>query len=257
MRKLFLIITVLLYLSPGHAAQTISVASRDGVTQSFLLLERQDAAATVLLFPGGDGVLQLGIDGNIGRQSNNFLVRTRHDFLHAGLHVAILDAPSDHQAGKGMLYGFRSSAEHAADIQAVVDELQRRYAKPVWLVGTSRGTESVANAAIRQPRGVAGIVLTSSMSVPNAKGSALPEMQLERINLPVLIAAHHDDPCAVTPASGAETIRAGLHNASRVELRMFSGGGPGRGRDCGAMTEHGFIGIEQQVVDAIAGFILR
>lgn len=242
-------------LAPAYAAQVVSLAGRAGISQSVLLLENDRASATLLLFAGGDGRLYLRPGSEDRELSENFLVRSRDAFQAAGFHVAILDAPSDYQGGDGMLYGFRSSAAHAADIQAVVNDLQRRYAKPVWLVGTSRGTESVANAAIRQVRGVAGIVLTSSISEANAKGDALPEMALERITQPVLIAAHRADPCSATPARGAQTIRAGLRHAAQVEVRMFEGGGPGSGRDCGALTEHGFIGIEQQVVDAIAGFI--
>lgn len=154
-----------------------------------------------------------------------------------------------------MFYGFRTSAEHAGDIQAIIDNLHRRFDKPVWLIGTSRGTESVANAAVRQLDGIAGIVLTSSISEENAKGEALPELALDRVRLPVLLAAHRGDQCWVTPAHGTSSIRNGLRNAALVDVKLYSGGDEATGRECGGLSAHGFIGIEQQVVDEIGEFV--
>jgi hypothetical protein len=238
-----------------QAAETVSVSARAGVTQSFLLVEQDNAVASLLLFPGGDGLMKLKPDGRFLGKKTNFLVRSRQKFKAAGFHVAIADAPSDRQEDDGMFYGFRTTTAHAEDIQAMVDDLRKRFNKPVWLVGTSRGTESVANAAIRQIKGIAGIVLTASMSEENAKGDALPELALDRIRLPVFIASHEEDKCWVTPASGIDHIRDGLRNALVVESRLFTGGDEATGRECGGKSAHGFLGIEQQVVDAIDNFV--
>jgi len=261
MRLLSCLLALLLALGTTNALafseELVTLHTRDGVEQRYLLLKPDTPRAAVILFAGGKGALHLssGLFGpSIGWGSRNFLVRTRDRFADHGLMVAVVDAPSDRQGPDGMLYGFRSSAAHVTDIDAVIADLRRRADVPVWLIGTSRGTESAASVAIHSSQHPHGLVLTSSMSEPNRKGDAVTAMALGRIRMPTLIVAHQDDGCRWTPPGGARAIRAGLRNAPRVELRLFSGGDE-QGRPCKAMSHHGFLGIESGVVDAIAGFV--
>ena len=92
------------------------------------------------------------------------------------------------------------------------------------------------------------------MTERNAKGTAVPDLPLERIGIPTLITRHRDDGCRFTRPEGAERIRAMLTEAPVAELRLFDGG-RGQGKPCKAMSHHGYLGIEDQVVDTIAGFI--
>ncbi len=156
-----------------------------------------------------------------------------------------------------MLWGFRTSKKHVADIDHVIAYLKEKTELPVWLVGTSRGTESAAFAAIHSQQAPAGVVLTSSMGEENGKGTAVTEMGLKKIVIPTLIVAHEDDQCWVTPPSAAELIRKRLVNAERVALQYFSGGDAPQSRACGARSPHGYFGIEEEVVDFIAAFIKR
>lgn len=103
--------------------------------------------AVAALFAGGHGALGLDDAGRPGWGGGNFLVRSAHLFRARRLATAIVDAPTD-RAGPG-LYHFRDTPEHAADVAAVIRDLRRRFGLPVVLIGTSRGTESVANAAVR------------------------------------------------------------------------------------------------------------
>jgi len=98
--------------------------------------------AVAVLFAGGKGAMQLSLDGAIGWGRGNFLIRSRPLFSRHGIVTAIIDAPSDHP--RNLHNGFRRSPEHAADIGAVIGHLRRIYRVPVWLVGTSQGTLSVA-----------------------------------------------------------------------------------------------------------------
>ena len=50
-------------------------------------------------------------------------------------------------------------------------------------------------------------------------------------------------------------IRDRLKTSAAVEVMIFSGGTPTGFRACGAMSYHGFLGIEDRVVGAIAGWI--
>jgi len=263
MRSFAHLTTILLSLTLSITAfaaneELVSLQTRDGVEQKYILIKPDSPQAAVILFAGGKGALDLGgglfggVTINWGK--NNFLVRTREQFANHGLMVAVVDAPGDKQGKKGMLGGFRSSSAHVTDIDAVIADLRQRAAVPVWLVGTSRGTESAANLAIHSGQNPHGLVLTSTMSEPNNKGTAVTEMAIDRIRIPTLIVAHREDGCNKTPPEGAEQIRSGLSNAGKVEV-LYVSGGQEQGDPCKAMSHHGFLGIEAEVVSAIAGFI--
>ncbi|WP_455216883.1 alpha/beta hydrolase [Kaarinaea lacus] len=250
-----LYIAITSFSSVLHADETIGLTTRGDVTQRILWMPREGAQASVLLFPGGGGRIQITDQGDIEREGN-FLVRTRDLFAGHKLNVAVLDAPSDYYTEKGMKTDlFRSSAKHAEDIAAVVSYIKKQAAVPVWLVGTSRGTESAANGAIRLAGQVDGLVLTSSMTEENRKGISLPEMQLGEIKVPTLIVHHQNDECRFTTPDGARVIKDAMTSASKVELKYFSGGDKPKSKPCKAKSAHGYLGIEKEVVKYIADFI--
>ena len=256
-----LLLCMLLADMPGALAETlVTLDTRPGVSQSFLLLESPRPSANVILFAGGHGAL--GLKGEIDAPTiswgkHNFLVRTRSDFMQHGFTVAVVDAPSDRQSSDGMFDGFRNSAEHVRDIDAVIAYLRRRNHQPVWLVGTSRGTESAAYVMIHSAQTPAGLVLTSSMTEDNAKGTPVVDMQLGRIRQPVLLVSHKDDGCWVTLPSGNETIRKLLIHSMHVEVKYVEGGDEPISGPCQARSAHGYLGIEQNVVNEIADFITK
>lgn len=262
MRISLLIGLTALLLSQSVAAKEtlVEIDTPRGVQQRFLLIAPEQPHAAVILFAGGKGALKL-FKGMFGGPSmnwgkNNFLVRSRADFAKHGLLVATVDAPTDQQGGKGMLGGFRHSPAHVQDIDAVIGKIREIADVPIWLVGTSRGTESAAHLAIHSTQRPHGLVLTSSMTDSDAKGMAVTDMPLEQVRMPTLITHHKQDGCPKTRPEMADAIRDGLVNASPVELRWFSGGRE-KSRPCKAMSYHGYLGIEQEVVDAIAEFIKR
>ena len=241
-----------------HAAELISLETRSGVQQKFILIKpEKPAVASVILFAGGNGILGLTSSfgsPTINNKENNFLVRTRQMFVDNGFIVAVVDAPSDLQEKPGMHFEFRESDEHVTDIDHVISYLKKQSTVPVWLVGTSRGTESAANIAIESKQKPHGLVLTSSMSVENRKGTAVNEMELEKITIPTLVVAHENDNCHVTPPEGAQEIKEMLTSVKKVEVKMFNGGDE-TGNPCRAMSYHGFLDIEQSVVNYISNFI--
>jgi dienelactone hydrolase len=82
------------------------------------------------------------------------------------------------------------------------------------------------------------------------------DVALARISVPVLIQIHQDDQCRATPPANATRIKAALTSAPVVELQQFSGGAPPRSAACEAFAQHGFVGIEDQVVNAAANWIV-
>lgn len=210
-------------------------------------------AAVLILFAGGKGALHIAPDGKIGWGNGNFLIRSRPLFLKRGFNTVVFDAPTDH--ANDLRFGFRGSAAHAADIRVAIRHLRDRYKAPIWLVGTSRGTNSVANAAARPGRiRPDGIVLTSSMMADNDKGDSLFDYPLENITVPTLILHHTEDDCFVTPASEVPRLKGQLKNAKPLRVMMQSGGTV-EGRACGAWSHHGFRRIEDKVVGDIARWI--
>ncbi len=210
-------------------------------------------AAILILFAGGKGAMHIAPDGKIGWGKGNFLIRSRTLFLKRGFSTVVIDAPSDH--ADDLRYGFRGSAEHAADIAVAIRHLRSRYSAPIWLVGTSRGTNSVGNAAVRLKQARPdGIVLTSSMLAANNKGNSLFDYPLENINIPTLIVHHADDDCFVTPASEVPRLQRHLKNARPLRVMMQTGGTV-EGGACGPWGHHGFRRIEDKVVDDIGRWI--
>ncbi len=169
-----------------------SLPTRDGVQQPLWLIEPDNATHSVILFAGGKGKLNIDESG-IGDEGN-FLVRTRHQFANKGMVVVVVDKPTD----KGKLFHFRTTDKHVKDIKAVIEFLRKRHpGKPLWLVGTSRGTISVANMAARVQgkAGPDGIVLTSSVTKDKKKRDSLEDIDLSSITVPTYIVHHNDDEC--------------------------------------------------------------
>lgn len=239
----------------AQSPQVVDVPSRPGVTQRILVITPDKPRAAVILFAGGDGGLTLEADGRIPKLGGNFLVRSRQLFVEQGLTTVIIDAPSDRQSPP-FLSGYRQTDDHVADAKAVIAWLRQQSKIPVWLIGTSRGTQSVAHIATRLPAtdgGPDGIVLTSTV-VSDPRSRAVPEMTLDRIRIPVLVAHHREDSCRVCRFSDVPQLMERLTTPPRKELLVFEGG-ISVGDPCEARAYHGFNGIEREVVQRIAAWI--
>lgn len=240
-----------LAVAPAPAEEIVTIATRPGVTLSFILVTPPARpVASALLLPGGSG--KIGLWRSPEPRSDNFLVRTRGRFAAAGVLVAVVDVPSDRR--RDGLAAWRDSQEHRADMAAVARWLRRKAPGPVWLIGTSRGTVSAAHLGAYL--NVDGVVLTSPVTRPSMRNPATAlDAPLGRIRVPVLLVAHRQDGCAVTPAEGTDDLKTALSNARPVEVMLFEGGAPALSDPCQPLSEHGFFGIEDRVVDAITGWI--
>ncbi|WP_051516793.1 alpha/beta hydrolase [Herbaspirillum sp. RV1423] len=237
--------------------QVVDVPTRPGVTQRFVYLAPQRPIATVILFAGGQGGLQISAEGEFNGGSGNFLVRSRQLFIERGFAVAVVDAPSDRQSYP-FLGGFRQTPQHVDDIKALMAWLRQQAAIPVWLVGTSRGTQSAAFIATQLDRangGPDGLVLTSTILRENKGGRAVPEMQLQRLRIPVLVVHHEQDGCKLCAFSDISRLMDALSAVPQKELISVRGG-TSLGDPCEAMAYHGYNGIEQDVVTRIADWIV-
>jgi hypothetical protein len=154
----------------------------------------------------------------------------------------------------------RMSAEHAQDVGKVIAEIKKRTGVPVWVVGTSASTLSAVNIGARANPAPDGIVLSSTMTTLDSSGycgMSVYNGPLASIRKPVLVVSHKDDGCACSPGSpevGAKLVAA-LSGASAKEFKMFTGGSPPRSPPCDAHSQHGYLGIEGDVVKAIADWV--
>jgi len=257
-------------------SKLIQIETRPGIKQKFILIKPDNPVASVILFAGGHGILNLTSflgKPSVGWGENIFVVRTRNDFAKHGFMVALIDAPSDKQSDKTPPFiglntmtkdneYFRASTEHAQDIKAVASYLNNEAKIPVWLVGTSFGTFSAANGAIRIREGIKGLILTASLTRTPPKWpiykrypNAIINMEFDRITVPTLIVSHKEDKCFATPPEDSQKIQEALINSPKVEVKYFTGGKPPLEESCHGLSAHGFYGIEGQVITAIADFI--
>jgi predicted alpha/beta-fold hydrolase len=238
--------------SAVRAAELLAVPSRGGVTEKLYV----DAASSnppwvVVLFAGGDGAIGLRGSGAV-RMSANFLVRTARYWPQQGDASALFDAPSDESTG--MEDTFRLSDAAQQDVAAAVAELRKRYpSSKIALIGTSRGTITVGNVLKRSPALADAYVLTSPVTVAKDGQSGLSGMSWEGIHARVLVLSNEHDGCIVSPFDVAKRIA----DANRFDFIAVSStnGAENRRAQCGAESPHGYLGIDQQVLDTIRGWL--
>ena len=255
----------------------VEIETREGISLKFILIKPENPVASVILFAGGKG--QLDLYSTFGKPyvkkgKNIFVVRTRKEFAEQKLMVALVDMPSDFKKKAGKVswwpdwpekkVQFRMCEDHGKDISAVAKYLKKISNIPVWIVGTSWGTVSATNGAIRSADVIDGLVLTSSMTRTREKWrmrkthpNCILDMELDKIAVPSLLVAHNDDKCEVTPAEDVKKILKGLKNSKNVKAIYFDGGKKTHpeSKECWGRSAHGFYGIEKKVVTAIADFI--
>lgn len=255
--KTWFVLFVVLFV--GHAEAgivqgIIDIPTRPGVSQRLLVMAPAEPKATVILFAGSHGGLQITGEDSFNWGKGNFLIRSREMFRDQGLLVIVVDAPSNRQSAP-YLSGFRQTPEHVMDIKAVIAWARGQAKIPVWLVGTSRGTQSAAFVATELvgADGPDGLVLTSTILTDN-KGRPVPAMPLEKLRFPVLVVHHEQDACSHSGFQDVPLLMQKLSNSPRKQLMPFTGG-ENRGDACEAMAYHGLNGVEKEVVRQIGSWI--
>lgn len=250
--------------APGGCGVVVSLRTHGNTTTRYTYASPPQAMAAVVLLVGGGGHLDLDDQGCPRALTGNSLVRSIPSFHALGFATALVDAPSDHPGDDG-LGGYRIAADHAEDLGKIVADMRTRSKGPVWLIGTSRGSISAANAAARMSGAAAadGLVLTSALMF-GSRGQktwvtqTVFEVALEAIRMPVLVVGHAQDQCLRSPPEQMHRITART-NAAREQVVTVSGG-PGRSgapslAACEGRAPHGFVDQEAEVAAGIVRFI--
>jgi hypothetical protein len=251
MRRFLLL---LLFAGCANAQEIVTLDTRPGVKQPFFIanMDGRKAEAVGLLFIGGGGYIRLRMeDGQPKFGAQNFLPRSRLEFIRNGILPVIMDNPTDQHGHEGMNDAFRASALHVTDVKAVLAEVKRRFpGLPVFLVTTSRSTISGAYLGRALDGEVAGVVLTSSLFYVQ-KRSALAGFDFSTVKVPLLFVHHREDACASTPYTNASQL------GEKFPLVSVKGGKPPESNACEPFSAHGFYGKEPETVDAIAAWMLH
>ena len=244
------IFTVLAYSSVAISEEFKTIKTREDVTISFIKnTPVNEIKAAAVLFAGGDGIIDVDVD-NKSVGSSNFLVRSRGLFAKFGVLTITPDVPSDMDGG---VKNDRGNSDYQSDIASLIKEIRKATDKPIWLIGTSRGSITVSYHAAAL--NVQGVVLTAS--VTTGKHDTVFGGNLEGIKVPALVVNHENDQCWVSPAYGAKEIISALTAAPKKQTLLYTKGKAGDSNDCGPISPHGFLGIENRVVNDITNWMFK
>jgi hypothetical protein len=237
---------------PASAAETLlTLSPRPNVSLRVLVDRPATPIGSVVLMAGGDGVLDLDSQGRIGSGlSGNHLVRTRSLYVQAGYAVFVPDVAADLKGTNNYRFG----RAYAQDVAAVV-AAAREVARPVAIIGTSRGALAVASVFTRQSAVMPDAAVISSgvlMGNEGKGGSASTVGDMMEIRVPVLLLRHRLDACRASAPADADKFKEMLTRSPKVDVVTLEGGGPrSKTADpCGAAHYHGFWGIDDQAVVA-------
>jgi hypothetical protein len=223
-------------------------------------------AFVFVLLPGGTGLIDLDAGGCPRALRGNSLIRAIPELHKGGAVTALIDAPAEWRGQHG-LSTFRMEPGHAEALGVAIKALRETYRAPVWLLGTSRGAISAANAASRLAGAAApdGVILTSPVS-QGARGN-LPfvaqdvfQLPLARIAVPLLALGHAGDTCVRSPPANVPRIAEAAAASPRKAATIMTGGPgatPGQTglEACEGRSPHGFADQEAEMTAHILRFV--
>ncbi len=240
-------------------SEVVTLDTRPGVTQSFLLLEPGGAPKdVVILFAADEGEIgfRKTADGfEVENHGGGLTARRpmRETLRRNGFTVAVIAPPSDRTQ---LAPSFRISAEHAQDVHEVISYLRKRYPGELFLHGQCLSSLSVASIATRlKGEGISGLILSSPRS--SGRAGAVTDFEPGIVKVPVLLVQHEEDTCPFTLFDFVGRVKAFYQNsAPKVDMITVTGG---EGRV--AMKQkckngfHAFRGVEKETAQAIASWL--
>jgi hypothetical protein len=208
------------------AGEAVDVAGSRAV-----LIKPASPRWSVILMPGGDGIINVSSDGEILSLKGNQLVRTRASYASKDLAVLVVDA------------GVNLAA--AVDYMAAIK-------RPVVVIGTSRGTQRAAQGIAAGATPDALVLTSGFLSNDSGAGRNVENILGSPDKLPPTLIIHHrEDHCQFTNPAGVDPFIQWSGGRARVEWLT---GGTDNGDPCQARAHHGFAGLDDQVVALAAAF---
>lgn len=270
MKKIIFLFLILLYQTsvrsneiPAHAEglkeSLISVTTQDNKEQQGVLslkINTSQPKFLAVLLPGYPSVVLPEVKNNImysSKLTGNFLIRSRRHLADNDIATLIIDCKPTITGICSSAY--QSSIERHQDVSKLILEVKKNYPtiKEIWLIGTSMGTISSSFMPTYDANFYSGAIHTASITEPSKKGSysELGNFNYKKVNIPQFFIHHKDDPCDKTTYSGAEKISKEFN----LPLITVVGGSNFTGPACEAGNQHGFKGMEKNVMNSIQEII--
>jgi hypothetical protein len=163
---------------------------------------------------------------------------------------------------------YRVSVDHTIDILAVLKTVNTDHL-PVFLVGTSRGSLSV----VAQNRIATGIATSSSVTADGGDNGRhlylgrpdTPNLLPQFVRRPTHVLWHADDGCPGTSPAGSRAlydslVAAGVDTAFDTAsggVRVTAAGNGVSPDICGALSFHGYMGVENTTVGYLTTWLDR
>lgn len=241
----------------AQTSQVYDIPTRDQVTQRVLWVQSPEPKGVMVVLPGGHGGVQISDRGRVAWGETIFFVRNREALARQGVHVLVVDAPSDKQKPP-YLNGHRQRGEHVTDLRGLMRWVRSQTDLPVWMVGFSRGTQSAAHYAHQlgeQEDAPDGVVLASSIVTDKPPGRPVSDMPLARIRVPLLWVHHEQDSCEYCPFGTVQEAMRQSVNVAPQGLLSYTGG-TDHADVCGPLGFHGFRQLETRVESEVIAWLL-
>lgn len=235
-----------LLLKQQEGEELFKVVSPRNVLIDVVAKVPKDAHAAVVMLLGGNGVLSI-VDNRLDR-SFSFQTRSRDYWWSHQIATFVIDAPSDRLGKEGIQDAkWRSGPEHKTDLQAVLDEITKRFTGPIVIFGHSNGAISLGNMASLNSQKVKAYLFSGPAHFkPNTE--ILREVEY---NAPVLFFEHAKDACPESRSREAETFFNALKARTKKLFWLDGGSNPISG-PCGPFAHHSYYGIEKTTIDRMA-----
>lgn len=220
-------------------------------TQTFYR-SNQNSKAVLIFLPGGPGSFGLAPGYTGPRSYGMFEDIAKGNNSGIKMDYVFMDSPYVLSPTKSL--AIRATGDHMDRIRSVIAFYKEKTNKPIWLLGHSNGTYSLAQFINKTPNYkqlIAGAIFSS--------GRSEREITINPIDLPILVLHHEEDSCASTPFDSAKSFYEEVKskNLARTEFVALTGGGDS-GEPCTAPTSHHmYSGSYQQFTNAIQQFIAK
>jgi hypothetical protein len=215
----------------------------------------RDARAVLIYIPAGEGRMGLLPGHTDHRYPFHQMLRRLSDptFTRGRLDVVLLDSPAPLSPGLPSPAA-RQGRDHLVRIESAIRFYRERTGLPVWLMGHSNGSISLAAfAAYAQDKGITGLV--AGMVVSGSRG----ETQFRPpVAWPMLFLHHREDGCDRTPPQAAWALYQQVRgfNPAPTEFVFIQGGRFQGGWLC-TSGFHVYHGAEEELTRAIDEFLAR
>jgi pimeloyl-ACP methyl ester carboxylesterase len=224
--------------APGKAF----FASKDP-TLTMLFEAEQQATATVLFIPGGDGTTP--IKEGMTEARSPYAIGVLMPLTRAGYNVVVVSNPTPIDARSGYPGGDRLDR-----IESAIKHYREKLRVPVILFGHSNGTAAVhefANRSEENRQSIAGVILSGSRR----------EYKFDtEVKFPILFVHHKLDGCDNTPYNSAVS-RYESYKAMKLDVKFATiEGGEGGGQPCNA-GYHMYYKAYQEAANALLANLPR